>query len=139
MTTTPVPPDAELVTVDYLRRTGSRVRALVSDRVYTIHPKNPTYPMLRAYQFDAVTVRSVPLHLRAAAIQLDAYGESKADARRLIDTALAELADMADATHTGAVVSLVRFTFGPRFEPDETFEPAKHRYIAGVEVYIHPT
>jgi len=134
---TPVLPDVELVAVTYLRRTGSRVRDLVGDRVYTVIPTNAVFPLLRLVRIGGAPVSSATLHLDAAAMQLDAAGGSKADARRLLDTARAELADMNLATHTGAVVTAV--TFGPsRYLPDKDFTPAKPRYVADVTIYAHP-
>ena len=135
---TPVQPDVELVVRTYLVRTASRVRALVgNDRVYTVVPKDATFPMLRVVRFGGGPVRQVPHHLIAAALQLDAYGGSKADARRLIDTALAELADMAEHTHDGAVVTGVNIG-SARYLPEPVFTPPKPRYTADVTVIIHP-
>jgi hypothetical protein len=135
--TTPLPADVELVVVTYLRRTGSRVEELVDDRVYTTIPKDATYPLLRVVRVAGGPVRSVPLHLEAAVLQLDAYGGSKADARRLIDTARAELADVHLEAHADAVVSGV--TFGAvRYFPEPDFTPPKPRYSGDVTVYLHP-
>jgi hypothetical protein len=134
---TAVGPDVELVTVTYLRRDGSRVADLVDDRVYTVVPKSAQFPLLRVVRFGGGPAMSAPLHLRNPALQLDAYGGSKADARRVLDTALAELADIAYHTHTGAVVTGV--TFGAeRYLPDNDYDPAKPRYSADVTVHLHP-
>ncbi len=135
--TTPLPADVELVVVTYLRRNGSRLEALVDDRVYTTVPKAATFPLLRVVRFAGGPVRSVPLHLEAAVLQLDAYGGSKADARRLLDTARAELADAHLATHTGAVVTGVDFG-AVRYLPDGDYDPPRPRYSGDVTVYVHP-
>lgn len=140
---TPVAPDVELVVVTYLRRAGSRIRDLIgvdsngAHRVYTTVPRAGEFPLLRVVRFGGGPVRSVPLHHGAPALQVDAYGGSKADARRLLDTALAELADIAWHDHDDAVVTGV--TIGAaRYLPDNDFDPPKPRYSADVTVYIHP-
>lgn len=143
MTATPVPPDVELVAVNYLTRVGSRVRDLTDAgagrfRVYTTLPKAADFPLLRVVRFGGVPVRSYPLRLLAVSLQLDAYGGSKEDARRLIDTAVAELADMHTATHAGAVVTAVNVIRLAQYLPDNDFNPPKPRYTADVSVLVHP-
>lgn len=135
---TPVPPDVELVVVTYLRRTGSRVRALVGDRVYTTVPKDATFPLLRVVRFGGSAGSSAPLWLTRPALQLDAYGGSKADARRLLDTAFAELADIAYHAHTDAVVTGVTLGSTGRYLPDADHTPPKPRYAGDITVLLHP-
>jgi hypothetical protein len=135
---TPVLPDVELIVVTYLRRDGSRVGALVDDRVYTTVPKAAEFPLLRVVRFGGGARRSAPLHLAAPSLQLDAYGGSKADARRLLDTAFAELADIAYHEHDDAVVTGITLGAGGRYLPDADYDPAKPRYSGDVTVWLHP-
>lgn len=140
---TPVLPDAELVVVDYLRRSGSRVVDLLPTdakgnvTVYTTVPKAAEFPLLRVVRFGGGPTRRRPYHLDHVALQLDAFGGSKAEARRLLATALAELADIAEHTHTGAVVTGATIG-GMRYLPDPDYTPPKPRYTADATVIIHP-
>ena len=135
--TTTTSPDVELVVVDYLRRSGSRVADLVGTRVYTTVPRSAEFPLLRVVRAGGGPVHDRPYHLEAATLQLDAYGGSKADARRLFDTALAELADIAQETHVGAVVTAARIGLSG-YRPEADYNPPKPCYSGDVTVLIHP-
>lgn len=76
--TQPVPVDVELVVVNYLRGNVD-VAALLGDPagVYTVVPKGAAGPFLRVVRIGGSPVRNVPLHLDAAALQIDAWGGSK--------------------------------------------------------------
>jgi len=134
---TPVPPDVELVVVDYLRRPASALVALVDDRVYTVVPRDAVFPLLRVVRYSGGPVRSAPLHLLSIGLQLDAFGGSKADARRLLDAARLELASIELATHTGAVVTGAQFG-EVRYLPDSDYNPPKPRYASDVSILAHP-
>lgn len=142
---TAVPPDIELVVVTYLRRTGSRVVDLLgvdgqgNPALYTTVPKAPTFPLLRVVRFGGNAARSAPMHLLRPTIQLDAYGGSKADARRILDTAFAELADIAYHTHAGAVITGVELGSTGRYLPDNDYTPPRPRYSGDITVLVHPS
>lgn len=129
-------PDVELVVVNYLRLVAA-VDALIDGRVFTVIPYAPTFPMLRVVRVGGAPLRDDPLRFDVAELELAAYGGSKADARRLIDTARAALGLIETVTHPAAVV--IGAAFGEaRYLPDPDFTPAKPRYILAAAVTIHP-
>lgn len=140
--TTAVQPDIELAVIVWLGRVGSRVRDLVgvdgqgNARVYTTVPKDAGFPMLRVMLVGG-SRRSAVSWSRRPLLQLDAFGGSKSAARRLLETAFAELADAVgehDDLDITAVVPGV-----DRYLPDPTFSPPKPRYIGDVTIDCHPT
>lgn len=128
-------PDVEKLTSRHLRSRPS-ITTLVSDRVYTAIPENPTFPLLLVRRVSGSPVTNRPLYVDAAVIQLDAYGGTKAQARDLIETARQEVATM-EGSHAEGVVSGV--TFGPMsWLPDTDYAKAKNRYIADFTAVVHP-
>lgn len=128
-------PDVELVTVTFLKAQAA-ISSLVGTRVYTVVPNSPTWPLLRVVRIGGGPLSSYPLHLDQALLQIDAYGGSKYEARTLVETVKAELAEIQLASHSGAVVTGANFGT-TRYLPDSTFDPARPRYVADVEISIH--
>ena len=83
-----------------------------------------------------------PRWLDRASIQLDAYGETKQQARDLAATANASLMDLNDTDgviDTGdvsGVVTGVLIESALPWQPDDTTDTA--RYLSTVTVYAHP-
>jgi hypothetical protein len=123
-------PDVEAIVSAYLR-SHPDVAALVSDRVYTRIPRNPTFPLLRLWRIGGAPVYSTPLMLDAALLQIDAFGGSISQTRTLAATAMAALADLPDGHPNvrgcdfGALAS----------DEDPSYEPPKPRYRFDVTVY----
>lgn len=125
-------PDAELLTVNYLRGV-SDVTALVGTRVYTEIPAQPTWPLLRITRIGGLpTIRQ---HLDVARIQIDAWGTTKYQARTAAATAQAAI-HAAVGPHTQGVVTAVEDDLGLTWAPDPDTNQA--RYTFGVSVFIHP-
>ncbi len=81
-------------------------------------------------------------HFNVYYLQLDCYPsgdgvEHQEEASDLCLEVREELAAMPAASHTGAVVTAVRFT-GSRRMPDTEFKPPRQRYIVSADVYAHP-
>lgn len=143
MPTTPALADAELVVRTYLTNITAIADIVGTDdngevRVYTVIPKPaPAGPFLRVFRLGGAPRAGGTVTLDAPVIQLDAYGGSKSTARRLMAEAIAALADIAYATHTGASVSTP--TFGQnRHLPDPDFDPARERYVGDLELVVRP-
>ena len=143
MPTTPIAADAELVVRTYLVGIAAIEDIVGTDangevRVYTVIPKPaPTEPFLRLYRIGGAPRLGGTVTLDAPVIQLDAYGGSKATARGLLADAVAALADIAYASHTGASVSTPSFGQA-RHLPDPDFDPARERYVTDLELVVRP-
>lgn len=128
-------PDIEALVSRFLREQAEIV-ALVTDRVYTVVPKDPVWPLLRLQRVAGGPVISRPLRLDAPTVQLDAYGGSKADAQELIETARSVIALRLEGVHDLGVVSGVSFG-SMSWLPDPSYSPARARYVADITVYVH--
>lgn len=133
-------PDVEKLTGTYLRG-DSDVIALVDDRVGGKHPRATDTPWVKIVQIGDSVIGNRPVHLVAVNLQIDCYGgedeyTAHGEASELARTIRQSLSVMADDTHTGAVVSDVKF--GPMSRvPDTAFEPARERFILSATVYCH--
>lgn len=133
-------PDAEAIIGTYLR-THTQVAALGA-RIVGQTPSDTIEPWVRLTQLDASNEpRSRPEHLIDYLIQCDCYAGrdgGQAQASLLARTVRAALDDMPSRSHTGAVVTRVKFTSMPRI-PDTDYEPARERYILSGTVHMHGT
>lgn len=124
--------DAELLAVRYLRAVPE-VAAVVSARVYTEIPPEPTYPLVRLTRIGGIP--AIRRHLDVARLQVDVWANSKFAARGLAATVQAALHDMVGA-HTEGVVTRVEDDLGLTWAPDPETDVA--RYTAGYAVFLHP-
>lgn len=133
-------PDIEKITGVYLRADSS-ITALVGDRVGGKHPRSIADPWIKLVQIGDSTIGDQPVHLVATNLQFDCYGGDDENlaheqASELARTLRASLEDMSDASHTGAVVSDVKF--GPLSRvPDTAIEPERERFILTATIYAH--
>lgn len=139
-------PDAEALISEHLHADPQLI-ALVASRIYTDLPKGLSeqfgepevgevdlvYPLLL---FERVGgPQRIQGHLDVPRIQVDAWGNTKAEARLVAATAQASLYDL-PGTHARGVVTAVEETLGLRSAPDpDTDRP---RYQFEVLVYVHP-
>lgn len=129
-------PNVEALVSAFLRD-QAEVTDLVDDRVYTALPKGTVWPAVRVTQItDAPTTQ--PLWGRAVSIQVEAWGGSKDDARRIAATCQAAIDARIVGVHDGyGVVNGTEPT--TIFDlPDEDFEPAKPRWIVTCTIYTRP-
>lgn len=133
-------PDIEKITGVYLRADSS-IAALVGDRVGGKHPRSIADPWIKLVQIGDATVGNLPVHLVATNIQFDCYGGDDENlaheqASELARTLRASLENMPAATHTGAIISDVKF--GPLSRvPDNGLDPARERFILSATIYVH--
>jgi hypothetical protein len=122
-------PNVEALTVHYLLA-HSDVSALVGQRVVTVLPNNPTFPLVRLFRIGGIPpLRKV---LDEASLQVEAWADRKTQAYTLAATAQAALWDMAGVYAEG-VVADVRSTLGLSYLPDPVLNE-KPRYVFGVAV-----
>lgn len=129
-------PDIEMLVSRFLRE-QEEITDLVDDRVYTVVPKDPTWPLLRLQRVAGAPVLSRPLHVDAPTIQLDAYADTKAEAHTLMATARAVIAERLEGVHDLGVVCGV--TFGSMsWLPDPSYSPARARFVGDFVAVVHP-
>jgi hypothetical protein len=140
MTTVEILPDVERLVSLYLRN-APPVEALVDDRVYTAwphtRPDDAAQPLVIVTRIGGIPPFSRPLVFDEADLQIDAYGGGKHAAHRLAATVRATLAFLTDRVEPEGVVHGV--TFGAlRYVPDESFAPARPRYVLDVSLTTTP-
>lgn len=136
MTTVELLPDVERLVSRYLRDSAP-VDALVGQRVYTAWPQTGTEdtksPLVLITRIGGDPPFSYPLVLDACDLQVDAYGGPKHQAHQLAATVRQSLAALVDRVTPDGVVHAV--TFGAlRYVPDESFSPARPRYVMDVSI-----
>lgn len=130
--------DVEALVSQYLR-SQSEVTAYVAQRVYTALPESKTFPLVRLTRVGGVPPMSRPLHMDTAHLQVDVFGGSKATALDTIDAVREELAKIVDEAAVQPLGVVCGVRFGPlAYLPDDTFEPAKPRYVLDVFVTVRP-
>lgn len=128
--------DAERLVSAYLRAQPT-INDIVAERVYTDPPANLLFPLVRIQQIGGAPI-TVPLWLDEALLQIDCYGGPKALARHLLDEVRDLMGSRSFITaHEMGVVTGVDFG-DVRYLPDDTFDPAKPRWIFDVSVFTHP-
>lgn len=133
-----LPPNMEKLVSDFLRD-QDEVAALIADRVYTAIPKAATYPLVRVSLLESTPVSgSQPLWAELHYMQVEAFGGSKGDAWRIAATCRAALDQRLVGTYSEGVVNGVD-SGGMIDQPDETFEPAKPRWLFTSTITAHPS
>lgn len=139
MTDLALPVNIEALVSAFLREQSEMID-LVDDRVYTVIPK-PTkgetkYPLvLVTLLIDAPDTG--PLWGIAFDVQIDAFGGSKDEARRIAATARALISARLAGTHPEGVVNGVQ-NGGMLDLPDESFAPAKPRWLFTSTIHARP-
>lgn len=139
-------PNAEALVSLFLRR-QAEIAALLGGpdpddvRVYTALPDGVEFPAVRIVQVDELLLLARPSWLYEHRLQLDAWGGSKADALRVMNTAQAamsqRLVGIHDEVDPPGIVTGVRFE-GRRDFPDATHAPARPRWLMDAIVTTHP-
>jgi hypothetical protein len=128
--------DVEALVSQYLR-SQSEVTAYVGQRVYTSLPESKTFPLVRIVRIGGAPKMSRPLVVDSAHLQIDVFGGSKATALDAIDAIREELAKVVDEDPVQPLGVVCGVRFGPlAYLPDESFTPAKPRYLLDVTVTV---
>lgn len=129
-------PNVEGILIAFLKDDPD-VSPLLAGRVYSTIPTAKVYPLARVARFAGAPVFQVPAELDAAQVQLDVWADSKQAAWQAIATMRAAMAERLPGVH--ALGKVAGVDLGQlSYDPDETFDPAKPRYIADVTVYARP-
>lgn len=125
-------PDVERLVSSYLRAHPG-VAGVVGDRVYTAMPAQlePELALVLVQRIGGTPPLSHPLVVDEAQLQVDAYGGPKAVAWEVLATVLAAFDELEGAVRPEGYVSAVR-QGAIRWQPDETFDPWRPRYVADV-------
>lgn len=134
-----LPPNMEALVSAFLRD-QDEIADLIGDHVYTALPKPKAgadlYPLIRVTLLIDEPTGS-PLWAIGYDMQIEAFGGSKDDAWRLAATARALLDQRLTGIHPEGVVNGV--TNGGMVNlPDDSFSPAKPRYLFTSTVHAHP-
>ena len=130
-----LPPNIEALVSAFLRDQPEMID-LVDDRGYTSIPKDAHYPLFRVSQLGDAPTGS-PLHAIAFEVQVEAFGGSKSDAWRIAETARMLIDRRIVGVHPEGVVN--GSTPGSLLDlPDETFQPAKPRYLFTSTIHARP-
>lgn len=130
-------PDVERLLSRFLREHAD-VSALVGDRVYTAFPSQAgDGPLVLVHRIGGAPPFSRPLVFDRADVQIDSYGGGKAVAHELVATVRAALGELEGQPRAEGTVTSVEH--GPlRYVPDDTYKPARPRYVADVTVHTRP-
>jgi hypothetical protein len=128
-------PDVEALVVAWLKAHPS-VSALVGTRVATELPAAPAWPFLTVTQIGGNEL--IADHLDDQYLQLMSWGDSKGQANLLIRTARAALIELRGENTSRGVVTDVRTTFTPFWQPDDSVSPPRPRYRCDFSLVCHP-
>lgn len=135
--TTILLPDVERLVSSYLRADAA-VAALVGDHVYTVFPAQAgSGPLVLVQRIGGFPPLSHPLVVDEAQLQIDAYGGGKALAWAVLATVLAAFDDLQGLVRPEGSVAAVR-QGAVRWQPDDTFKPARPRFVADVTLTTRP-
>lgn len=137
MTTAHVLPDAEQLIIGWAL-TVDALTDLVGTRIYTETPADPTFPMVRIVRFGGGPVSTNPAWLDRATMQVDVFGGRKVTARQIAATFAAHADANLVGPHDLGVVTAVAVG-GLRWEPDQSYDKAKPRYVVELDVWLHPS
>lgn len=129
-------PNIEHLVSTFLQ-THPNITPLIAGRSYTVIPNSPTWPLVRVSQYDDLPAGQRPLHHVAYFIQVEAFGGSKAQAWTIAATCRSALAADLVGSHADGVVTGVD-TRGLSDQPDDSYSPAKPRWLFAATVYAHP-
>lgn len=123
-------PDIEAMVGAALRAEG-----VCGRRVYSSIPANPTYPLVTVARLGGVPPDR--RRLDRARIQVDVYGNNKAEARDAAELARRVVLEMEGETFASfnGFVSDVEDELGLTFLPDQ--DTKKDRYLFAVGVFAH--
>lgn len=126
--------DIEALLVAYLKA-QSAITTLVSTRVSTELPPTAEFPALTLSRIGGIPDK--PVFADHPQIQVEAWGRTKLEASNLARVAFRVLIEIPQV-HSGGTVSDCSPSLGITWAPDDTFSPAKPRYIQGLIFHTHP-
>lgn len=135
-----LPVNIEALVSAFLREQPEMID-LVDDRIYTAIPKpqagRDLYPLVRV-SLIIDEPHTGPLWGIAYDVQLEAFGGTKAQAWTIAATARAVISYRLPGTHPEGIVNGVT-NRGMLDLPDETFDPARPRWLFTSTIHARPT
>lgn len=124
-------PDTETLCIEHLKADNALHDLIPARSIAGELPQKATWPFLTVQ----LTGGNVPVERRlvGATVQVDAWGGTRAEARKLCATAHASLIEMGGIQPSGAVVTGVQTLIAPRKFP----EPNRPRYQFEVRLWAH--
>jgi hypothetical protein len=113
--------------------------ALVGDRVFTVLPKEKTFPLVRVVRWGGAPDRRVPglAWLDHADLQIDAWAERQLQVTDVARCLVAALTERLPGTRPGGVVTASTVT-SLATELDADYAPVLHRARLTATVTVHP-
>jgi hypothetical protein len=119
-------------------RADSDLAVLVGDRVYTVLPKEKTFPLVRVVRWGGAPDRRVPrAWLDHADLQIDAWADRQIQATDVARCLVSALTERLPGPRPGGVVTASTVTHLAT-ELDADFAPVLHRARLAVTVTAHP-
>lgn len=127
-------PASEQLVIDYLKAQAD-VNALVSGRVSTARPSNPTDPSVTITRFGGLLQEAD--WIDTPVIQVDIWARTRTEAENVMRTVRAAMSYQAIAgEHTLGIVTSSYETAGPGWLPDPI--TSLSRYTFDVQLTVHP-
>jgi uncharacterized protein DUF3168 len=126
-------PDAEAVVGKAIR--DASISGL-GNRVYSSIPNNPTWPLVLVRRIGGVP--AVRQYLDTANVQIEVWGDTKANAQSIAQQARTAVLNLEGRTLTdpvNAFVTGVDDSLGLFWMPDQ--ETSRDRYIFGMLIWLH--
>lgn len=128
--------DIESALVAWLRA-DTTITTLAAGNVFTVLPRQPTFPAVRLTRVGGAPPHDRPLTHDQALVQLDAWGGTKAQAQQLVEACRTRVSD-AYSHDLGAGIVVGRVSWSNlSYDPDNSYTPAKPRYRADFIVTHH--
>lgn len=127
--------DAERLLSLFLRQDDD-ISTSVGDRVYTVLPAEPTWPLIRLQRWGGSPVIQRPLVLDSVQIQIDVWGDRKKQAQDIAQLVRAVLSDRLPwGNSTEGWLTFARLG-NLRYLPDDSFDPPRPRYVIDLEAFV---
>lgn len=132
-------PNAEALLSQFFRHDAMILATSLADNTYTELPKKypGPYPVCRITRVGGATEDALAL-MDDPLLQVDVWGGPKTEAHKIAQTMRVRLARrLPYRGDAGCLMAVLRFG-GLRYLPDETFDPAKPRYLFDVTIRTRP-
>jgi hypothetical protein len=128
-------PDAELALIQYLRSRTEVTALIASDRITTVRPPEPTYPLVTVMRVGGQSTSWGAID--EPALQVDVIGGSRYQCQRIARTIRACILAIANDTVSEGTLASGFEEIGPQWLPDSVVVPPLPRFVARYRVFLH--
>ena len=128
-------PDAELALIQYLRSRTEVTNLVPADRITTVRPPEPTYPLIQVMRIGGGSTSWG--HIDEPAYQVDVIGGSRYQCQRIARTIRACILAIANDTVSEGTLASGSEEVGIQWIPDSVVVPPLARYVARYRVFLH--